>query len=187
MTCIYVMTVGEDLIKIGYAHDPVKRLRDLRRQVGKPMVIYAAFDCRNQDHRQIERAIHVALKDRCIYREVFSMTPREALPYIAAAFGLSGRALARRLWIQTEPEPEPEAEEPTIDGHICRVVRKINRWTVKELAQRSGAQPNTILRYEKGIVQPRKARVLAIQRVLETGTVKWWREGGSYGFLGDDW
>lgn len=191
MAFIYVMMVGADLIKIGFANDPAKRLRELQRQVGRPMVIYSAFDCREQDHRQIERTIHAALKDRCVYREVFSMTPREALPHVAAAFGLTGHALADRLWTGDRPKPErggegAETEQPQITPCVCRAARAANGWTISELAKLSGVSKNTISGFESGQKQTNASCVLAIQRVLDTGRCRWCRDGNRVGLRWDD-
>lgn len=186
MTFIYVMTIEADLIKIGFAADPAKRLRQLRRETGKRLDIFAAFDCGRLDHRRIERAIHIALKDRCVYREVFRMAPDDTLAFIAKAFGLTPLGMARRRWVSTLREHE--TEEPTLDVRVCRAARVGNGWTTRQLAELSGVSSNTIVRFEKGRSTPHGSKRLAIQRALEAGKVRWWSDenGKTVLYLGSE-
>jgi hypothetical protein len=143
MSCIYVMTVGADLIKIGFANDPARRRYQLQRETDHQVELYAAFDCGGMDHRRIEAAIHAALKGCCVYREVFRMAPTEALPIIAAAFGLTPHELTSRQW---------EAPRPcdVISPVQAVMARAVLRWALPEVRERTGLSVNTVLRFEQG-------------------------------------
>lgn len=143
MAAIYLMTIGANLTKIGFADDPERRLSQIQSRTGKPVELYAAFDC-GTEHRAVEKAVHRSLKDRCVYSEVFSIAPADALPFIAAALGVTVPELEQRRFIPSL------VRDGLISGVQARMARRVLGWSLPAVRERTGFSVNTVLRFEQG-------------------------------------
>lgn len=91
--------IGHDGVKIGWAANPRKRLRDL--QIGCPLGLTLLWAFPTDDAVKVEGALHIRFRDRQIHGEWFNLGPDGALIAQQAYAQIAGR-----------PDLEPDLEPP---------------------------------------------------------------------------
>lgn len=92
MTCIYVIGAKDGPVKIGFTDKPFSRLATIRTASPVTVEMQGAFDVGNL-HREMERTVHLVLRNERAAGEWFEVTAAKALAAVYETANLVGLVL----------------------------------------------------------------------------------------------
>lgn len=156
---VYVIGSVKGPQKIGVAANPDGRLTQLRTGHPFPLAVHAHFEFPTEaEARTVERTAHKALKEKRLSGEWFEITTSEAVAAVESAIEAIRQGVVAVRAIELSPVQ-------------IRAARALIGWTQIELASASGVSEISIKNIERGVTDPRRSTLEAIQTALESAGV----------------